>query len=222
MGTLLMLTSCATRPVSSTMSVNSFAKSDAHELKTYTVAMGPDVTNALEFDEIKAVLIAELAKLGFRVVNGEMPELILDFNYHQKGGAVPMSRSTPVYGQVSPHSVSTANTTTTGPRGASVSTTTVTTPATYGVTGYRTHTDSVVASVILVRIQAIPASFLLEKRTQEELEKIEFPIVWDLDLRYAKVGESLDKRLIIPRMIRAAVPYVGKSSGQIVEVELRD
>jgi hypothetical protein len=72
----------------------------------------------------------------------------------------------------------------------------------------------------MVRIQAIPASFFRQQRTPEELAKIELPFVWDLDLRYAKVGASLDRRLIIPQMLRASMPYVGKSSGRIVEIEL--
>lgn len=172
--------------------------------------------NDLYFREYGKYFLEVLKKNGYRQVHQpEVADLAIYFSYGITGGTeVHYTYTRPVYATVGGETVDIRETET-DPAGRKIKTTkTVTIPSTTRVVGVETRRESytVFTAHAILEAEEIHGTEGQTDNSMETLWKTTITTTSKLD----------DLRRIMPIMAAASVPYLGKNTGEIVTVELRD
>jgi hypothetical protein len=117
----------------------------------------------------------------------------------------------PTFGQTGVSQAATQGTVTVYGNTATVNATTNYTP-TYGVTGYQTH---VYTETVYTRFVRLKAFYLSDFRDRQEL-------VPAFETTVVSAGSSGDLREVMPAMLLAAAPHIGRNTGRAILVDVRD
>jgi hypothetical protein len=195
--------------------VSTFARPDAGGNKTFVLLPAEDISpeTELQFLEYSTLVERALLARGFRKAAGfETADLAIFIAYGISDPKVTThTYRRPVWGQTGVTATTTGTTRANILGGVDIDATTTETP-TYGMTGYRTETNT---STSFERYLDLTAYDLVKFRQNEAQE-----VTWDA--RVTSVGSSDDLRRVLPVMVAAARPYLGTSSGQAVSVGLTD
>jgi hypothetical protein len=172
--------------------------------------------NDLYFREYGKYFLEVLKKNGYRQVHQPgVADLAIYFSYGITGGTeVHYTYTRPVYATVGGETVDIRETET-DPAGRKIKTTkTVTIPSTTRVVGVETRRESytVFTAHAILEAEEIHGTEGQTDNSMETLWKTTITTTSKLD----------DLRRIMPIMAAASVPYLGKNTGEIVTVELRD
>lgn len=207
----LLLAGCASmgKPDIS-VSVNSLAAPEAVAAKPFTYVLTPGqegvTVGDLQFQEFSRYVERALSTQGLRRTSDpEQAEVVILLSYAIGDPKTFQSQvSIPVFGQTGISSINTVGTIS----GGTYRSTTTATP-TYGVTGYNQVQTSNTYYMRNARLTAYK---------KEEIEKKTLNQFWKVSI--ASAGQSGDLRYIFPYLITAALPYIGKNSGQAVTVQM--
>nr|QQZ48920.1 hypothetical protein JKL49_16680 [Phenylobacterium glaciei] len=209
LGAICLLAGCAIQPPTIDVSVSGFVAAEfSPTLQHAVVPFDAEQANDLQFAEASEEVQRALVKAGLQVAtSAERPDVGVFVDY---GIGSPRTEtsvvSLPIWGQTG-----VASSTTTGylsPTGA-ISAVTTNTPS-YGVVG----ADSVPVSTTVYDRYVMLSGFDLNRYAKSK----EVKRFWQIKITSS--GSSGDLRLIIPYMLNAAVPYLGKSTGKAVTVVL--
>jgi len=186
--------------------------------KNYIFYSGMSGTSAndLYFREYGKYFLEVLKKNGYRQVNQpEAADLAIYFSYGITGGTeVHYTYTRPVYAIVGGETVDIRETETDAAGRKIKTTKTVTIPSTTRVVGVETRRESytVFTAHAVLEAEEIHGTQGQTDNSMETLWKTTITTTSKLD----------DLRRIMPIMAAASVPYLGKNTGEIVTVELRD
>lgn len=196
------------------VSVNSFSSPEATKFRRFTVVPGTvGVTEEdLQFREAKQYLERVLVSKGFQPQDPKLvdAEILISLSY---GIGEPVTYTTnysvPIMGQTG-GGTATYNATSYGSGGMSTTTGTITQPATYGIVGSLSGTQTHTLIGKWLEIKALD--------TGEYLRTKRVNIVWET--RIASMDSDGDLRKMIPIMLAGSRDYLAASTGKIVKIEL--
>jgi hypothetical protein len=192
------------------MSVNALSSRDpgVNSPATYILAPGQSgVTSGdLQFQEFAGYVERALARRGLsRTADPSKADLVVVMSY---GVGDPQTFTqqvaVPVWGQTGIASMNT-----TGQLSGNTFKSTTTVNSTYGITGYSQMTSS---QTFVIR------NLKLTTYKKEDVVNASFNQLWMVSV--ASAGPTADLRLVLPYLVSAAVPYIGKSPGRLVSVSL--
>jgi hypothetical protein len=209
------LTGCTTA-VKYSASVSGFAASNANLKKRYIILPGNKDTSStdIEFQEYSAMLKRVVDGAGFSQANSfDQAEVALFFSYSISDGEERTSSYViPNFGQTGIASSTTYGTVRSSGYGtATYSGTTYNTP-TYGITGYSSGVRSYTTYTRIIRVEAYDVKLYKETKEMKQL--------WKLSV--ASIGSSGDLRRVVPVMLAAASPYIGKSTANAISLEIAE
>lgn len=194
---LLMLSSCST-PVY--MTIDAYSSPEAQDMKNYVFidSEKPLIGGDLQNKEFRSMTEQVLAEDGFSKTNTESADVEIFLDYGVSDPQVVQSTySTPVYGPTGLLCVSYSS------LGPSVA-------PQYGVVGYETKVDT------QIRYERYLAMVGYDKNNiQPNGNHVE---LWRLHV--SSVGETGDLRRIFPVLLAGAKNYIGKSTGQKIELKM--
>jgi hypothetical protein len=198
-----------------TVGINSFVRPGTEALKTFALFPSQERITAddLQFLEFSAYVERALTSRGFiKASDLSSADLAIFVAY---GIGDPKTQTytynLPVWGQTGVASSTTIGNVNVYGKTGTYSQTTTNTPQ-YGIMGYTNHQGSVTT---FIRHAFLTAYDLVTFR-ESKLEKV----VWET--RMASVGSSGDLRMVFPIMIAASRPYIGVSTGKIMDVSLHE
>jgi hypothetical protein len=211
---------CSTLPPPSPpkyiVSVSGFASPDATIKKHYVIIPGnKDTTTAdLEFQEYSSMLKRIVDGAGFTQVNSiDEAEVALFFSYSISDGEERTSSYTvPNFGQTGVLSSNTYGTIRSSGSGTSTFSGTTYNIPSYGITGYSHGMQSFTSFNRVIRIEAYDVKAYNESKDMKQ--------IWKLGL--SSRGSSGDLRKLVPVMLVAASPYIGKSTTSAIMIEMTD
>lgn len=195
--------------------VDSLASPQASSKKTFLLIPGNDgVTwDDLQFQEYANYLMRVLNAQGYvsaKSANEADLAIILSYGIGDPQ-TYQYSYSLPTWGQTGISSANTYGTATTYGNTTSVNATTTYTP-TYGVTGYNTHTG--------VRTTFFRYAFITGYDFEKYKETEQQTQLWQTTI--TSIGSSGDLRRVFPILIGASAPYLATSTGQKVNVSVKE
>lgn len=211
---MLHLADCTVQQPSYTVAVDSLASSSANQNRRYLLLPGNEgvTPEDLQFQEYAQYVRRALQVRGFEpATEPEEAEIAIILSY---GIGDPQTQqytySVPIWGQTGVASSQTYGTATAFGNMATYSGTTTYTPR-YGITGYTTQ----VGSITTYFRYALIAGYDVEvfRKTGRTVQ------LWRTAVTSS--GSSGD-RLVFPILISAAVPYLAASTGQQVQLQLRE
>jgi hypothetical protein len=210
---LTALSGCVVAPPLVSVSVNSYASAEAPTLKRFAIMPGNKGVSEFDLDflETKDAVEQALLSQGFELAaKPDRAQILVFVSY---GIGLPQTHThsyqMPVYGQIG-GGTSRVNSTVITPQGISHVTGTITQQPVYGVTGYSTKTSTTTTYTRWLRVDAINMSEYLKTKSIKS--------TWDT--RMVSIGTNGDLRQIIPVMLRAGLPYFGKTSGQTIQTNV--
>lgn len=214
---VLLLAGCATvdnRPLF-TVGINSFVRPGTEALKTFVLLPSQEGKTAddLQFLEFSAYVERALAARGFSKASDFSTADLAIFVAYGIGDPKTQTYTynLPVWGQTGvASSTTTGNVNVYGNTGT-YSQTTTNTPQ-YGIKGYTSHQGSVTTFTRHAFLTAYDLATFRESKSEK--------VVWETKI--ASVGSSGDLRRVFPIMIAASRPYIGASTGKIVDVSLHE
>lgn len=167
----------------------------------------------LQFIEAKHYLITAMREQGYRPADSiQVADVALFLDY---GIGEPQTSSysyvVPVYGPMGGSST-TVTATTSGPDGTVHTSGTVTTAPRYGVVGTSTRTESV---TMFTRHIIVSAVDLPTYRARRQIKENWRTVV-------VSTGTSGDLRRVLPVLFAAADPYLGKDTGHVVDLTIKE
>ncbi len=209
-----LLSGCASmQPTRFVSSVDSLAQADAAAKKRYVLLPGGKGVEPgdLQFQEFAAYVEKVLAEKGFVKAGTFQDADVAIFLAYAIGDpqTYQYTYSIPTWGQTGVSSANTYGTVSAYGGMATYSGTTTYTP-TYGITGATTHigTNTMYTRFLFLDAYDVP-TYVKEKRMAQ---------VWRTSV--VSAGSSGDLRLVVPYMVTAMKPYLGKNTGQKVKVEV--
>lgn len=196
---LLLLCSCASQPFR--VQVDGFASGAVPAEERYAIEPDQTPDDPLAWAELRACIARALAERGWREAAADEARHVLRVSW---GISAPeeyeVTHQEPVFGQ-------TGETTTyqTGYTATGYGVTATTTPE-YGITHYRTTTTTEVRFQRQLSLRA----FALASGGTEPL--------WET--RITSSGSSGDLREVLPVLLAAGTPYLGRSTGKRIDVVL--
>lgn len=176
--------------------------------RSYVVLPGnKDVKETdLQFQEFAVYIDRAMSRQGFQKADrASMPDYVVFVAYSVSGPLKSLaSNIVPHWGQTGVASSSTVGSIYNHGGGYSTFSGTTSYEPTYGITGYSTNVYEVTTYMRVVEIVAFDANHLERNRELRE--------VWKVSI--SSEGTSGDLRLLMPYMIAAAQPYLGKSTGK--------
>ncbi len=195
--------------------VNSFSLTNSGQNKTFVILSGNEkVSNDdLEFREYSMYLTRALTSIGYTQANSqETADLAIFLTYGISDPKTYVNTySKPVWGQTGTSSTTTYGTATTIGNSTYLNTSTTQQP-TYGITGYRTETETITNYLRYASISGY--DFKKYKETGESSQ------IWSTNIE--STGPSGDLRRVFPVMVAAATPYIGKSSGNKTLIRINE
>lgn len=201
LGLATLLSACAT-PTRYAVSVNSISAPEAEARKSYFVIPGDAKQQAddLQFRQFVGMLEVALTSQGFRRANSfEEANVAILFSYAVDNGKTEqVTTAIPIFGQTG---IASAYTTGTVSPWGSYSANTTYTPS-YGITGFTSVSKNV---TVFTRVAIIGAYEAPPPKAGDPRPLWRTTIV--------STGSSPDLRRVMPYMLRAATPYLGKDTG---------
>jgi len=208
----LVVSGCATTQLKFSVRVDSI-RGGAVDKSSYILLPGDKDTKAedLQFKEYAAYVNRALIKQGFYPAESFEKANIAIFLMYGIGDPKEhqYSYSIPTWGQTGVSSSYTAGTISSYGGYGSYSGMTTYTP-TYGITGSTTHTGSYTTYFRFMVLDAVDLDEY--KKSKKEVQ------LWRTTV--TSTGASDDLRLVFPILVAASQQYVGKNTGQKVEVDL--
>ena len=202
-----LLSGCATQTFIT--SVNGYVGTGfAPTLRHAVVPLDGGQAGDLQFAEVRQQVERALGQTGLQVAaTGERPDVGVFVDYGIGAPRIETAvLSLPVWGQTG---VSSSTTTGTINRSGSFNAVTTNTPS-YGVVG----TNNVpISSTVYDRFLTLNGFDLNEYARTKEVKRL-----WQI--KVTSSGSSGDLRLVIPYLLASAVPYIGKSTGRAVDVNV--
>jgi hypothetical protein len=195
--------------------VNAFARPDGGKTGTYILLPAEDGVGIddLQFLEFSTYVERALSTHGFQKAEGfDSADLAIFVAYGIGDPAEhTYSYNLPVWGQTGVASSRTTGNVNVSGNAATYSETTTNTPQ-YGVKGY----TSQVGTYTTFTRHAFFTAYDLSQFRLNGTEKV----VWET--RIASTGSSGDLRRVFPVLVAAGAPYIATSTGQIIDVTLKE
>jgi hypothetical protein len=192
--------------------INTIGDDKAIPVKLYLLIPTTQITSdQLQYEEIKKYIVTVMTERGYKITNNQKKAtlaIIVDY-----GISAPkqneFSYNAPVFGQTGYSSSNTTGTMSGSGNTATINSSTQYMPQ-YGITGYKTVQGSYTTYTRYLKLVAYDFKRFLATKKEKQ--------VW-----YSvgvSTGSSEDLRLVIPYIIVALKPYIGKNSGKIININL--
>lgn len=209
---ILFLSGCSALSVNT--GVNSYASNQFDPKLTHMLApQDKSQEGSLQFEEISLQASRALSKSGINVNNeNKQADVVVLLDYavsEPKTKTEVVSR--PIYGQTGVSSSYTSGSVSNIGGFGSYSGHTAYIP-TYGVVGYNNVPVTTTSYVTTIALTAYDYKKFNKSKEAKELWKTQI----------ASVGPSSDLRRLVPYMLKAGIPYYGKSTGEVVFAEIKE